>query len=200
MTDRSGIFAGDNPFEIARSWMKEAVESEINDPDAIALSTVDADGMPNVRMVLLREIEDDAFVFYTNYGSRKASEIEANPAVSLHFAWLALERQIIVTGRAERMSLAESTRYFLSRPRESRLAAWTSEQSRPIGSRRLLEEAFEQVKRRFAEGEVPLPSFGGGYRVRHETVEFWQGRANRLHDRFLYRPDGDGWRAERLQP
>lgn len=201
---RGGLTAADlaaDPISQFRCWLAAAVEHDANeDPTAMTLATVGADGSPSQRMVLLKAFDDRGFVFFTNYGSRKATEIAANPRVSLHFAWLSLERQVIVRGAAERLSLAESARYFLSRPRDSQLAAWTSEQSRPIGSRKLLEQAFEQVKRRFADGEVPLPSFWGGYRVAPQTVEFWQGRANRLHDRFLYDRTGEGWRVARLQP
>lgn len=203
---RGGLNESDldpNPFVQFRRWLEMAIEANLNaDPTAMTLATVSPEGQPSQRTVLLKHVSEDGFVFYTNHGSRKAREIADNPRVSLLFGWLPLERQVIVFGRAERLSVAESTSYFLSRPRESQIAAWTSTQSAPIRSRQMLEELFEQMKRRFHEGHVPLPSFWGGYRVIPDAIEFWQGRTNRLHDRLMYRrsPDGSDWRIERLQP
>ncbi len=190
-----------DPIVQFRRWLDIAIRNDLGaDPTAMTLATVNAEGQPSQRVVLLKSLDARGFVFYTNLGSRKATEIAHNPRVSLHFAWLPLERQVIVYGRAQKLSIGEATAYFLSRPHESQLAAWTSRQSSSIGSRQMLEEMFEQMKRRFHQGEVPLPSFWGGFRVAPEAIEFWQGRANRLHDRLMYRQDGGGWKIARLQP
>lgn len=183
-------------------WLNQAVESQLfKDPTAMCVATVDETGMPSQRVVLLKEFDDQGFVFYTNLESNKATQIAGNPKVSLHFPWLDLERQVIIRGEAEKLSVAEATKYFLSRPHESQLAAWASHQSQPVGARKLLEQAFAQMKNKFAKGEVPLPGFWGGYRVKPTSIEFWQGRTNRLHDRFLYVRDADNqWQIERLQP
>jgi len=183
-------------------WLNQAVESQLfKDPTAMCVATVDETGMPSQRVVLLKEFDDQGFVFYTNLESNKAKQIAGNPKVSLHFPWLDLERQVIIRGEAEKLSVAEATKYFLSRPHESQLAAWASHQSQPVGARKLLEQAFTQMKNKFAKGEVPLPGFWGGYRVKPTCIEFWQGRTNRLHDRFLYvRDSNDQWQIERLQP
>jgi pyridoxamine 5'-phosphate oxidase len=156
--------------------------------------------MPSVRTVLLKAFDHRGFVFYTNYGSRKAREIEANPQAAMLFHWLEFDRQVKIQGHVSRVSLAESLRYFSTRPRGSRIGAWCSQQSSPIGSRMMLEQAFESMKRRFGEGEIPLPEFWGGYRLDPVRIEFWQGRENRLHDRFEYRREGDEWRIQRLAP
>ncbi|MEQ9394019.1 pyridoxamine 5'-phosphate oxidase [Haliea sp.] len=191
----------DCPIEQFERWLQQAVSGEISDPTAMVLATADETGCPWQRIVLLKGVSTRGFVFYTNFSSGKARAIAHNPMVSLLFPWNMLERQVIVAGRAERMSKAESARYFLSRPRESQLAAWASRQSRPISARSLLEAQMNSLKEKFARGEVPVPDFWGGYRVLPERVEFWQGGAHRLHDRFrYYREDADGWRIERLQP
>ncbi len=191
----------DCPIEQFERWLQQAVAGDIADPTAMVLATVDESGCPWQRFVLLKGVSTRGFVFYTNFSSAKARDIAHNPQVSLLFPWNMLERQVIVAGRAERMSAAESARYFLSRPRESQLAAWASKQSRPISARALLEAQMNSLKEKFARGEVPVPDFWGGYRVLPERMEFWQGGAHRLHDRFrYYREDGGGWRIERLQP
>lgn len=191
----------DDPLRQFGDWLLEARMADIVEANAMTLATVGADGRPSQRMVLLKHFDDSGFVFYTNMESRKALEMAGNPRVSLHFAWLALQRQVIVGGRAEKLSAAESFRYFSTRSRDSRLAAWASQQSRPISSRELLERRFQEMKERFGEGEIPLPSFWGGYRVRPDSLEFWQGRQHRLHDRFLYRRAAEeGWTIERLSP
>lgn len=153
------------------------------------------------RIVLLKDLADGAFVFYTNLESDKARAMEQHPEVSLLFPWNALDRQVIVGGRAERMSATESARYFLTRPRESRVAAWASRQSRPLDSRALLEQQAQAIRQRFADGEIPMPDFWGGYRVVPSCIEFWQGAEHRLHDRFRYRRgEGAAWTIEQLQP
>lgn len=190
-----------NPVRQFSGWLQQAERGGIADANAMALATVAADGRPSQRIVLLKHFDEAGFVFYTNLGSRKAREIDGNPQVSLHFSWLSLHRQVIISGRAEKLSAMEAFRYFSARPRESQLAAWASQQSRPISSRQLLEQQFLQMKEKFSRGEIPLPSFWGGYRVRPDSIEFWQGREHRLHDRFLYRHEADeSWAIERLSP
>ena len=174
--------------------------ANIQDPTAMSLATVGAEGKPWQRMVLLKGFDEGGFVFYTNLGSRKAAEIEGNGQVSLHFPWLQLDRQVIVGGTAQRLSTAEVTSYFLSRPKGSQLAAWASKQSSPVNSRQVLETQFEQVKEKFSEGEIPLPDFWGGYRVVPEEIEFWQGGENRLHDRFRFKRENHQWDVARLSP
>ena len=189
-----------NPFEQFSLWMDQALEAEIVDPTAMSLATVDTQGKPWQRMVLLKGFDERGFVFYTNLGSRKASDITSNPQVSLQFPWLQLDRQVIVGGMAERLADNENSDYFKSRPISSQLAAWASEQSSPIASREVLEAQFNAVQQRFDSGEVPLPEFWGGYRIVPREFEFWQGGENRLHDRFSFQRDGDSWIISRLSP
>ena len=190
----------DNPFEQFKLWMDQALEAGIQDPTAMSVATVDGSGKPWQRMVLLKEFDQRGFVFYTNLGSRKAKDIEGNPQVSLHFPWLQLDRQVIVGGRAERLSTVDVMKYFLSRPKGSQLAAWASKQSSRINSRQALETQFAQVKEKFSKGEIPLPDFWGGFRVVPEEIEFWQGGEQRLHDRFSYGLDDGDWDISRLSP
>ncbi len=190
----------DNPFEQFKLWMDQALEAGIQDPTAMSVATVDSSGKPWQRMVLLKEFDQRGFVFYTNLGSRKAKDIEGNPQVSLHFPWLQLDRQVIVGGRAERLSTVDVMKYFLSRPKGSQLAAWASKQSSRINSRQALETQFAQVKEKFSKGEIPLPDFWGGFRVVPEEIEFWQGGEQRLHDRFSYGLDDGDWDISRLSP
>ena len=189
-----------NPFEQFSLWMDQALEAGIIDPTAMSVATVDPEGKPWQRMVLLKGFDERGFVFYTNLGSRKASDITSNPQVSLQFPWLQLDRQVIVGGMAERLSDNENSDYFKSRPISSQLAAWASEQSSPIASREVLEAQFNAVQQRFESGEVPLPEFWGGYRIVPREFEFWQGGENRLHDRFSFQRDGDSWIISRLSP
>jgi pyridoxamine 5'-phosphate oxidase len=189
-----------DPFAQFTLWMNQAIDAQVQDPTAMSVATVSAEGKPWQRMVLLKGFDARGFVFYTNMGSRKAQEIEANAQVSLHFPWLQLDRQVIVGGRAERLSTAEVMRYFISRPKESQLAAWASKQSSRINSRQALETQFAQIKEKFAKGDIPLPDFWGGYRVVPEEIEFWQGGESRLHDRFSYSRNGGDWQIDRLSP
>ncbi|GAB4168464.1 MAG: pyridoxamine 5'-phosphate oxidase [Terrimicrobiaceae bacterium] len=193
-----------NPVGQFRRWFEEARAADLLEPNAMTLSTASPTGLVTSRTVLLKAYDDRGFVFFTNYGSRKAGQIAANPSVSLLFAWLPLERQVAIGGKAEKISHAESLTYFLSRPVGSRIGAWVSDQSRIISSRALLEKKFHEMMEKFRDGKVPLPDFWGGYRVVPESIEFWQGGKNRLHDRFLYErkrtPDGDSWEIQRLQP
>ena len=190
-----------DPFAQFEQWFQQAEECEVQEPNAMCLATVSADGQPSTRVVLLKAFSNKGLVFYTNYESRKASELEANPKVAANFLWLPLQRQVNVTGRVERVSKVEALKYFISRPLASRLGAWSSPQSQVITSRQILEAKLDQMKRKFADGEVPLPDHWGGYRIVPETFEFWQGGSGRLHDRFMYRLDESGkWSPERLAP
>lgn len=199
---RDGLRRGDldpDPVGQFRKWFGEAVAAELVEPNAMVLSTTDGK-RPSSRTVLLKAYDERGFVFFTNYESRKARDIATDAHVSLLFPWYPLERQVGILGRAERISAAESLAYFTSRPHGSRLGAWVSQQSSVINSRKFLEMKWDEMKRKFADGEIPLPSFWGGIRVIPTEVEFWQGRENRLHDRFRYRRSGDAWGIERLAP
>ena len=189
------------PVKQFELWLKQAVEGKLRDPTAMVLATIDEQGLPWQRIVLLKDVSTRGFVFYTNYGSAKAQAMAHEPRVSLHFPWNELERQVIVGGTVEKMSLMESTRYFLSRPRDSQIAAWASHQSRPISARAMLLKEVMTMKEKFGKGEIPMPDFWGGYRVIPQRIEFWQGAEHRLHDRFLYtRQDADNWEISQLQP
>lgn len=189
------------PLRQFEHWLEQSVRAGLEDPTAMVLSTVDEEGVPWQRIVLLKGMSHGGFVFYTNYGSNKASAIEANPRVSILFPWNVLDRQVIVTGLAEKMSLAESAAYFITRPRESQIAAWASRQSRPVSARAMLEKQVSVLKEKFGRGDIPMPDFWGGYRVIPDRIEFWQGGEHRIHDRFLYRrQDADSWGIEQLQP
>lgn len=183
-------------------WFEQAQKAEIADPTAMTLATVDSNGQPSQRTVLLKYYDEKGFVFFTNYESRKAKEMQDNTRVSLLFVWLDLERQVMINGIASKISAAESAKYFMSRPKESQMAAWVSSQSHPLSSRQMLLQKFDEMKRKIGAGKVPLPSFWGGYRVEPVEIEFWQGRKNRLHDRFLYSRTGEAkvWAIERLAP
>jgi pyridoxamine 5'-phosphate oxidase len=199
---RAGLRRADlhpDPVAQFRLWFEQATAAELLEPNAMVLGTSDGQ-RPSTRTVLLKAFDHRGFVFFTNYASRKAREIAAHPQVSLLFPWYGLERQVAILGSAERISAAESLAYFTSRPFGSRVGAWVSQQSSVISSRRLLEMKWEEIKRRFASGEVPLPRAWGGFRVVPAEVEFWQGRENRLHDRFRYRLQDGDWVIERLAP
>lgn len=190
-----------NPVSQFGRWLEQAQKTTIADPTAMILATVNQAGRPSQRTVLLKYFDDDGFVFFTNYGSRKAEEIAENDSASLLFVWLELERQVMINGKASKISTAESARYFMSRPRDSQVAAWVSSQSHRLSSRQVLMQKFAEMKRKFGEGKIPLPSFWGGYRVVPVEIEFWQGRENRLHDRFIYSRQTNGtWQLGRLAP
>lgn len=189
-----------SPFRQFELWYTQAIDSGIAEPNAMSLATVDAAGQPSARTVLLKLYDRQGFVFFTNYESDKAKQITGNPRVALLFPWVALGRQVRISGRAEKIPLHESARYFATRPRGSQIGAWASPQSQVITARSLLEARVDEMKRKFAHGEIPLPSFWGGYRVVPDLIEFWQARENRLHDRFLYTRDGVNWRIERRAP
>ncbi|MHA6964836.1 pyridoxamine 5'-phosphate oxidase [Zobellella denitrificans] len=188
------------PLGLFETWMKQAIAAGLADPTAMVVATVDERGQPFQRIVLLKHADERGFVFYTNMGSRKAGQLARNPRISLLFPWHSLERQVHITGQVEKLSTVEVMKYFSSRPKDSQIGAWVSQQSSRISARGLLEAKFLEMKQKFASGEVPLPSFWGGFRVHFDSVEFWQGGANRLHDRFLYQRSGDGWTIDRLAP
>jgi len=192
--------AGDDPIALFGNWFDEAHDAGIYLPQSMALATATAEGRPSVRQVLLKSFDGRGFVFYTNYDSRKGDEIAANPHAALAVHWPILHRQVRINGPVERTTLEESRAYFETRPRGSRIGAWASDQSSVLGSREELERRFREVQERFAGGDVPLPEFWGGYRVFPEVMEFWQGRANRLHDRLRYTRSGVGWTIDRLYP
>lgn len=190
-----------DPMEQFDEWLSVATQTPMTDPTAMSVATVGANGMPSLRTVLLKYYNQQGFVFFTNLDSRKARELKENKKIALLFPWVNLERQVIITGEAEFVSTAESMKYFLSRPKDSQIAALASHQSRPINSRAMLEEKFLQLKNKFKEGDISLPSFWGGVRIKPVQIEFWQGRENRLHDRFMYTKDTNGeWTVERLAP
>ena len=189
-----------DPLDQFTFWFEQARAAQLKEPNAMVLATVDPQGQPFTRTVLLKKIDAGCLLFFSNYKSRKARHLAGNARVSATFLWLDLERQITVTGSAEKISPADSLAYFITRPLGSRLGAWTSDQSSVIKSRSLLEGKLHEMKQKFADGKIPLPSFGGGYRIRPDSWEFWQGRQNRLHDRFLYTRKPQGWEIERLQP
>ncbi len=200
---RAGLREADahpDPIEQFHRWFDEVLAANLYEPNAMTLATATRAGKPSVRVVLLKGFDEKGFVFYTNYEGRKARELEENPHCALVFYWGELERQVRIEGRAERVSEEESDAYYGSRPRGSRLGAWVSEQSRPVGDREALEERLRRLETEYEGREIPRPPFWGGYRVEPEEVEFWQGRENRLHDRLLYRQDDGGWSMERLQP
>jgi pyridoxamine 5'-phosphate oxidase len=189
-----------DPIAQFRHWFDEAAASGIPEPNAMSLATADDAGYPSCRTVLLKDLDERGFVFFTNYTSRKGRHLATNPRAAILFPWIALERQVEVTGRVEKLDDAESTAYFDSRPRGSRIGAWVSNQSTEIPSRQFLLERNDAFEKRFASGPIPRPDFWGGFRVIPETIEFWQGGHDRLHDRFRYTKTGDSWIRARLSP
>lgn len=190
----------DDPMRQFESWFREACSAALPEPNAMSIATVDADGHPCSRTVLLKYFDERGFVFFTNLESKKAAHIKGNAHVSLLFFWPELGRQVGIRGTATRVPRKETLRYFITRPRGSQIGAWVSAQSSIISSRSLLEMKFEEMKHKFADRQIPLPSFWGGFRVMPREFEFWQGRSNRLHDRFLYSKTRRGWTIERLAP
>ncbi len=189
------------PFAQFEHWMGEALASELAEPNAMSLATVDAHGQPSNRTVLLKGIDERGFIFYTNYGSRKATDLQGNPRCALCFLWKELERQVLVRGTAHKLPREDSERYFKSRPPGHQIGAWASTQSKEIPDRQWMVDREAELTRRFPEGDVPLPDFWGGYAVAPTEIEFWQGRPNRLHDRILYRlADAGTWTRHRLSP
>lgn len=200
---RSGLEdagANPDPFVQFREWFENAVAAGLPEPNAMTLATATVDGRPSARVVLLKGYDERGFEFYTNYGGRKARDLESNPACAILFYWGELERQVRVEGRAERLPDEESDEYFASRPRGSRLGAWASRQSQPVEHRSVLEERVRALEAEYEGREIPRPPFWGGYRVEPESFEFWQGRESRLHDRISYRRENGTWGLERLQP
>ena len=198
---QSGIVRDDlkiSPIEQFSLWFSQAVDAEIIEPTAMSLAT--ADDSIGIRTVLLKYFDEKGFVFFTNYESKKSRQIQKNPQAAILFPWLALERQVKIIGRVEKISNLESLKYFSSRPKDSQLGAWASEQSARISSRAVLIEQFASIKKKFTKGDIPLPDFWGGYRVVPQSIEFWQGRANRLHDRFIYERQESEWTINRLSP
>ena len=201
MAERQGIFAGDDPFAIIRSWMEAAEDSELNDPNAIALATVDATGMPNARMVLLKDVEADAFVFYTNYGSSKGQELDASGKAAFVMHWKSLRRQVRARGVISREDGPQADAYFASRGLQSRLGAWSSDQSKPLSSREAL--MLKVAKTAASKGtNPPRPPFWGGFRLVPTEIEFWADGAHRLHDRFRWTrgSQAENWQITRLNP
>ena len=189
-----------NPMDLFEQWMQQAKDAQLSDPTAMCVATVDEDGQPFQRIVLLKKFDDNGFVFFTNLESRKAKQIAVNSKISLLFPWHPLDRQVAVLGQAEPLSMLDVAKYFMSRPKDSQIAAWVSKQSSKISARQALEGKFAEMKAKFAQGEVPLPKFWGGYLVRPASVEFWQGGEHRLHDRFIYIKTDADWNIDRLAP
>lgn len=189
-----------NPFEQFELWFRQAQQAQLAEPNAMSLATASAQSAPTLRTVLLKYFDDSGFIFFTNYSSNKARDISDNPQVALMFPWVELERQVVIQGRAEKISTAESLHYFTSRPTGSQLGAWVSNQSSVITGRKVLEMKLAQMKQKFRDGKIPMPDFWGGYRVVPEKIEFWQGRPSRLHDRFLYSRQDSQWHIDRLAP
>ena len=189
-----------DPLELFEHWFAEAKRAGVEVPEAMTLATATGGGVPSARMVLLKGADEDGFVFYTGYGSRKSEELEQNPRAALVFYWRPLGRQVRVEGSVERVSEPESAAYFATRPRGSQLAAWASQQSRPLGSREELDRRYAELEREYEGRDVPLPPHWGGYRLHPEAIEFWEHRENRLHDRLRYTRAREGWKVERLSP
>ncbi|SIO34727.1 pyridoxamine 5'-phosphate oxidase [Salinivibrio sp. ES.052] len=201
---KGGLHRDDLPSEpmvFFEHWLQQAIDTQVPDPTAMTIATVDEQGQPFQRIVLLKDFDQNGFVFYTNLGSRKAIHLKQNSQISLHFPWHFMERQVHITGEAVPLSKKEVFKYFTSRPKESQIAAWASKQSERLSARAVLEGKFLELKKQFEKGDIPVPTFWGGYRVQPKSIEFWQGGEHRLHDRFLYQRQTDNqWMVERLAP
>lgn len=189
-----------NPIKQFQRWFDQAIAAQLPEPNAMTLATATRSGIPSARIVLLKGLDERGFVFYTNYESHKGQDLAENPQAALVFLWTVLERQVRIEGRVEKIAAAETDAYFQSRPLESRLGAWTSDQSHVISDRDVLEQRFAELKATYADEKVPRPPHWGGYRVMPHQIEFWQGRTSRLHDRLLYRLEQGNWLVERLAP
>ena len=189
-----------NPFKQFEKWMHEAIESQLSEANAMTLATADKNGKPTLRVVLLREYSEKGFSFYSNYTSKKGTDIAQNPYAALNFFWIELQRQIRIEGVIEKLSTKESDDYFNSRPHESKIGAWVSEQSQAIKNRNVLDEKFEALSKKYLNNDVPRPPYWGGYLLKPTSVEFWQGRPSRLHDRIQYTISNNNWLIERLAP
>ncbi|MEE8119483.1 MAG: pyridoxamine 5'-phosphate oxidase [Gammaproteobacteria bacterium] len=192
--------APSDPIELFSEWQLLSKETERFEGTAMALATVDASGMPSVRMVLLKDFGQNGFTFFTNFGSRKAADLADNPRASLMFWWPSMNRQVRIEGTVSKIDNKDSDAYFSTRPRLSQISTWASEQSKVIENRKILVESMDHLIRKFGEGSIPRPDYWGGYRLKHDAIEFWANRDNRLHDRILYSRDKDSWRIERLAP
>lgn len=190
----------ENPIDQFTEWFKQAYSANLLDVNAMTLSTATKKGKPSSRIVLLKGVDEAGFRFYTNYESRKGRELNENPHASLCFYWAPLERQVRIEGEVERLSRSTSENYFKQRPRESRLGAWASKQSNKVNSREELESRFQKIKQKFEDQEIPLPDFWGGFLLRPQRIEFWQGRESRMHDRICYEKEGEAWKVFRLAP
>lgn len=191
----------ENPIKQFEKWFNNAIDLDLIEPNAMSLATVGKDMMPSIRTVLLKFFDETGFVFFSNYNSVKAVQIEQNPKAALHFAWLGIERQVKIEGSIEKISSTKSLKYFLSRPKGSQIGAWVSHQSEVVSSRSILEAKFNEIKNKFVKGEIPFPDFWGGYILKPEKIEFWQGAKDRLHDRFEYVYQKDNsWKIDRLAP
>ncbi|WP_094752132.1 pyridoxamine 5'-phosphate oxidase [Psychromonas sp. CD1] len=200
LLENKALIESTNPFDFFSIWLKEAEKSGIILPESMSVSSVSAEGRPSSRMVLLKEVDNKGFVFFTNYNSRKAYELEGNTYAALLFHWNMLQRQVRIEGKIERISQQASAEYFHSRSRGSQIGAWASEQSQPLSNRQHLIDRVHYFEKKFKDQEIPLPEFWGGYRVIPDMIEFWQGKADRLHDRFIYQPKSQKWEISRLNP
>ncbi|HEU4869528.1 MAG TPA: pyridoxamine 5'-phosphate oxidase [Pyrinomonadaceae bacterium] len=189
-----------DPIKQFQTWFNDAFEAKLPLPEAMTLATATPDGKPSARMVLLKQVDHDGFVFYTNYNSAKAQQLDANPYAALVFYWAKLDRQVRIEGSISRTSREESLAYFATRPRESQIGAWASEQSEVIESRAILEQRAEELEHKYRDREIDCPEHWGGYRLKPERIEFWKSRIGRLHDRILYEREGDAWTITRLAP